>query len=118
MKAGWMTMQLAFVATLAFLFVVGTSGAGPDEDSDGDGQQNSVDNCSDDVNPSQHDSNLDGYGNRCDADWNNDGTVGGPDFAILLAALLPLAETDLSRADEWSGWLVAHRRRRLSLPHQ
>ena len=93
MKAGWMTMPLAFVATFAFLFAVGTSGAGVDGDIDGDGVQDNMDNCTDVigsaaanallVNPSQLDSDGDGYGNQCDGDFNQDGTVGGPDFNIF-----------------------------------
>ena len=86
MKAGWMTMPLAFVATFAFLFVVGTSGAGLGADTDGDGVQDSIDNCSAALNPSQVDSDLDGFGNACDGDFNNDGGVGGPDFGIFSAA--------------------------------
>jgi hypothetical protein len=92
MKAGWMTMPLAFVATFAFLFVVGTSGAGVDADVDGDGVQNNMDNCSDaaspalSVNPSQTDSDQDGYGNACDGDYNQDGIVGGPDFSAFAGA--------------------------------
>ena len=84
MKAGWMTMPLAFVAALAFLFVVGTSGAGSDGDSDGDGVQDNMDNCVAVSNAAQYDTDLDGYGNHCDMDDNNDGAVGAPDFAALL----------------------------------
>ena len=92
MKAGWMTMPLAFVATFAFLFIVGTSGAGLDVDSDGDGVQDNIDNCLDDANASQVDTDDDGYGNACDADFTNgtngpgDGVVGGPDFTAFAAA--------------------------------
>lgn len=84
MKAGWMTMPLAFVATFAFLFVVGTSGAGPDSDTDGDGVQDNIDNCSGKANAAQTDTDDDGYGNACDPDYTNDGVVGAPDFAVLL----------------------------------
>jgi len=86
MKAGWMTMPLAFVATFAFLFVVGTSGAGVDADTDGDGVQDNMDNCDAKVNASQIDSDQDGYGNACDADFNQDGIVGAPDFTSFAAA--------------------------------
>jgi len=85
MKAGWMTMPIAFVATFAFMFVVGTSGAGPDADTDGDGVQDNIDNCVNKANASQTDTNQEGLGNACDADYNNDNVVGAPDFAILLA---------------------------------
>lgn len=86
MKAGWMTMPLAFVATFAFLFAVGTSGAGTDADSDGDGRQDNIDNCLSVPNPSQVDTDDDGYGNACDGDFNQDGKVGGPDFATFATA--------------------------------
>ena len=85
MKAGWITMPLAFFATFAFMFVVGTSGAGPAADGDGDGIQDDMDNCSAEANAGQYDSNQDGYGNICDTDFNNDGVTGGPDFGILVA---------------------------------
>lgn len=86
MKADWMTMPLAFVATFAFLFVVGTSGAGPDADSDADGVQDNLDNCVSVANPEQDDTESDGFGNACDADYTNDGVVGGPDFGRVLTA--------------------------------
>ncbi|MBW2421797.1 MAG: trypsin-like serine protease, partial [Deltaproteobacteria bacterium] len=50
----------------------------PDGDSDGVGDPN--DNCSLVANPSQLDTNADGYGNICDPDLNNDGAVGLPDI--------------------------------------
>jgi len=86
MKAGWMTMLFAFGATLAFLFVVGTSGAGPDVDTDGDGVQDNLDNCTAVPNPSQADVNSDGFGQQCDPDSTNDGVVGAPDFGDLVAS--------------------------------
>ncbi len=88
MKAGWMTMPLAFVATFAFLFVVGTSGAGLDADSDSDGHQDSLDNCVSAPNSAQTDSDSDGAGNACDGDYSQDGVVGAPDFGIFASAFL------------------------------
>ncbi len=43
-----------------------------DEDSDGDGVPDNVDNCIRTANPDQGDDNRDGYGNRCDGDFNGD----------------------------------------------
>lgn len=86
MKVGVVTMPLAFLGTLAFLFVVGTSGAGPDGDSDGDGIQDNIDNCVDVKNPTQFDVDRDGYGNICDPDINNDNVVGIPDLGALRAS--------------------------------
>jgi len=44
-------------------------------DADGDGVENSDDNCPYEANPDQRDTNGDGHGNRCDADVDNDGWV-------------------------------------------
>ena len=41
-------------------------------DTDLDGVPDSVDNCTDIANPSQNDSNGDGFGNRCDPDFDQD----------------------------------------------
>ncbi|MFK8017766.1 MAG: thrombospondin type 3 repeat-containing protein [Gammaproteobacteria bacterium] len=52
-------------------------------DTDGDGVDDSVDNCSAVANPDQVDSNGDGFGNRCDADINNDMIVNITDLGLL-----------------------------------
>ena len=59
-------------------------GAGNADDGIGD----CVDNCTEKTNASQTDSNGDGYGNACDPDYNNDGTVGGADLGILKSLFL------------------------------
>ena len=46
------------------------------QDSDGDGVDDALDNCSDDSNVAQDDSDGDDCGNLCDADYDNDGVVG------------------------------------------
>ena len=56
------------------------------EDADLDGIPDADDNCVNDPNPSQLDTNADGFGNACDADFDNDGVVGSSDFAMLLQA--------------------------------
>jgi len=53
------------------------------EDLDLDGWEVEEDNCQNVENADQTDTNSDGIGNACDPDWNNDGTVGGPDFIRL-----------------------------------
>ena len=57
--------------------------AGPAADSDGDGVANIIDNCSSIPNAGTAgcDSDLDGYGNLCDGDFNNDLSVDGADFS-------------------------------------
>ncbi len=54
-------------------------------DSDGDQVHDGQDNCLGVSNPSQLDWDLDGYGNACDADLDNDGAVGLSDFNMLRA---------------------------------
>ncbi len=53
------------------------------QDSDGDGINDSQDNCVEISNPDQRDSNNDGYGNICDADLNNDGFVSFADLDLF-----------------------------------
>jgi len=65
--------------------------AGPD--SDGDGIPDACDNCTMVSNADQADSNGDGYGNRCDADLNNDGLVNFADLGLLRQVFLT-ASTD------------------------
>lgn len=52
-------------------------------DCDSDGIVNQSDNCIDKSNASQSDTNSDGYGNRCDPDYDSDNIVGGTDNNIL-----------------------------------
>ena len=52
-------------------------------DVDSDGILNEQDNCLYTANENQIDSDVDGYGNACDGDFNNDGIVGGPDYTAF-----------------------------------
>jgi len=52
-------------------------------DTDGDGISDNMDNCILKVNPTQIDSNNDGYGNVCDADFNNNCIINIDDADIL-----------------------------------
>jgi hypothetical protein len=58
-----------------------------DLDTDSDGFTDGVDNCTLVANPSQLDSDGDGYGNICDGDINNSGTVTTADFGLLRSVL-------------------------------
>ena len=73
----------------AILFAVGLSlsvGAGPIVDSDNDGVTSALDNCTDVGNPSQCDVDLDGYGNHCDGDFDQNLATGASDFNLFRAA--------------------------------
>ncbi len=57
-------------------------------DTDGDGVDDNIDNCSQVANPSQFDSNGDGLGNACDPDTNNDLIVNFGDIALFSSVFL------------------------------
>jgi len=62
------------------------AGTIPCSDTDRDGLHDGADNCLEKENPDQTDTNIDGYGNACDADYDNDGVVGtylSADYWIL-----------------------------------
>ena len=69
------------VANAAAQMNEGAGTAIPDED--GDGVAIDEDNCSDVANLDQRDTDSDGFGNECDADYDNNGVVGLSDFNIL-----------------------------------
>lgn len=55
-------------------------------DADGDAVLDYYDNCLQRQNPDSRDSNRDGFGNACDADYDGDADVDGDDLAIFQAA--------------------------------
>ncbi len=55
-------------------------------DQDGDGVPDPNDNCLTVPNADQRDTDHDGYGNLCDTDYDNDGTIGVADFGIFRLA--------------------------------
>ena len=63
--------------------VVVPNAAGQNDDQDNDGVGDACDNCLALANTNQRDSNADGFGNVCDADFNGDGVVTTADFAIF-----------------------------------
>ena len=72
-------------ADLALASTTTLIGAGyPDED--GDGIADALDNCRAVSNPRQEDFDGDGYGNACDADFDNNGIVNALDLARFKAA--------------------------------
>ena len=93
-----MTLRLVHIVGLV---LIGSSiawgvGAGVDPDTDYDGIWDPFDNCvlvpngpleSTGSCSSMEDGDLDGYGNPCDGDVNNNGVVGLPDVGLMLNAL-------------------------------
>jgi Beta-propeller repeat/Thrombospondin type 3 repeat len=55
-------------------------------DADGDGVVDAIDNCTLVANASQNDTDCDGFGNRCDGDFDNSGLVDAVDTALFQAA--------------------------------
>ena len=55
----------------------------PIVDTDEDGFDDTIDNCIDTPNPDQRDSNADGFGNLCDADFDGNGFVNFSDLAFF-----------------------------------
>jgi hypothetical protein len=71
--------KLATMAAIGLLVCAGPALGGnscPDGCTDGDGVGDNIDNCIDQYNPMQDDTDGDDCGNLCDADYDNDGTVG------------------------------------------
>ena len=58
-------------------------GALEEPDQDGDLVPDDEDSCAILANPDQRDTDLDGYGNACDPDYDGDGLVGTSDFLAL-----------------------------------
>ena len=73
-------------ATLAFLLWGSPAFAGTAPDFDSDGVGDTIDNCSDDENSDQDDTDFDDCGNLCDADYDDDGATGFPDFNQFIVA--------------------------------
>jgi hypothetical protein len=80
MKVGLFTLVTALLLALP-AWAGSVICPGPDTDSDG--TPDVCDNCSVVPNPTQFDGDSDGFGNRCDADFDNNGVVGLTDYGIL-----------------------------------
>jgi Trypsin/Bacterial Ig domain/Dockerin type I domain len=73
-------------------------------DADHDGVPDTQDNCLLLYNPDQLDADGDGYGNLCDADLNNSGTVTTADFALMRSVLgQPATFSALAAAADMNG---------------
>jgi hypothetical protein len=84
MKTGLMAGGIALLATLGLSFA---AFAGPSVDIDGDGVYDVLDNCVNvpNASPSDCDTDNDGYGNVCDADFDEDNFVFPSDFTTFAA---------------------------------
>jgi hypothetical protein len=68
-------------------------------DADADGVADVLDNCTLVANPGQLDTDNDGYGNICDADLNNSGTVTTADYGLLRSVLGQAATASATAAN-------------------
>lgn len=85
-----MKLEIALLVSLFEIAFAGTAMAGAVADSDADLVPDQFDNCRTVKNgpnqgSNQVDTDIDGYGNACDCDYNNDGFILGSDFTFLLA---------------------------------
>ena len=77
---------LPFILLVGFVLAGPAFAGGPMDDDDGDGVVNISDNCVIHLNAAQVDTDGDGWGNRCDADYNNDKIVNVVDLGIMRLA--------------------------------
>jgi len=91
-------MKLAMLVVVVLLSCAFEANA---QDADGDGVPDTIDNCLHDVNSRQIDADLDGYGNRCDGDFDQDGDTDQADldFYSLVCMGFPI-ESDSCDLDE------------------
>ncbi len=76
-------MTVRFMTVLFALLIIASHAHA--QDVDADGVPDVLDNCSTLFNPDQRDSNVDGFGNACDADLTNDGFVNLDDLVAFKA---------------------------------
>lgn len=82
MKLGIFSLMAALLLALPAMAGTDPCAADPGDD-DSDGVCNAIDNCSSIANPTQCDTDSDGYGNHCDCDFDASNTCSGPDLTIM-----------------------------------
>ena len=97
------SLLLSFPLALTVLGAPAFAGVGMD--SDGDGVLDAVDNCTliPNAAPSDCDTDADGYGNACDGDYDNLGSVNATDFTdyflpVFVLGTPPTAGQDMDCA--------------------
>jgi hypothetical protein len=83
-----MRRLLPFAALLALISSVDAQSL---PDADADGVPDLIDNCTVQKNPEQIDDDIDGFGNRCDADLDESGVVTINDFNLFRTCFLEAA---------------------------
>ena len=78
-----MTRRLHWIV-LSLALALGLSAPAFAQDADSDSIADAEDNCVNVANAGQEDRNYDGYGDRCDPDYWNDGAVNDIDYEIFL----------------------------------
>jgi hypothetical protein len=78
MKTLWTLLTLLMALFLAPVYAA---------DTDGDSIEDDVDNCSLVFNSSQCDSDVDGFGNHCDADLDNNNVTDDADYTLFRTKL-------------------------------
>jgi hypothetical protein len=76
----------ALTVALLFALALLALDAAAQTDADADGVPDADDNCIEVAN-NQYDADADGYGNACDADFDDDGFVGASDFQYILSLI-------------------------------
>lgn len=79
-------------AILVAVFVLGSASEVWAQDIDADGIPDATDNCVESRNPLQLDPDIDGYGNSCDADFDQDGDVDNDDFTFFNGCALAVCD--------------------------
>lgn len=90
MKYNLIALACALLLAAGLSFTVA---AGPQQDQDSDTVLDQVDNCVLVSNTTQGDSDLDGFGNICDADFDQNNAAGVSDFTLLKSAFGGVAPT-------------------------
>ena len=89
MKVSLMALLIGFFMALPLAATAGPLASG--SDTDADGIDNAFDNCTAAANADQADADHDGCGDVCDpqtsCDIDNDGSVGVPDFVLLIGLI-------------------------------